>query len=106
MQEARVSFDDADAGRMTCLQRCRDRVQQRGWQQRLHGLRHRERLELASVLSSITDAVDVLQVLEESSIVAEVTFGETSGGAAIVQGSYVGADQSMLGFTSARAYIR
>lgn len=33
-------------------------------------------------------------MLEENAIVSEVTFGETSGGAAMVQGSYVGADQS------------
>ncbi|KAM0752536.1 BRF1-domain-containing protein [Meredithblackwellia eburnea MCA 4105] len=32
-------------------------------------------------------------VLEENAIVSEITFGETSGGAAMVQGSYVGADQ-------------
>lgn len=32
-------------------------------------------------------------VLEESSIVSDITFGETGGGAAMVQGSYVGADQ-------------
>jgi hypothetical protein len=34
------------------------------------------------------------QVLEENAIVAEVTFGEASSGAAIVQGSYVGANSS------------
>ncbi|KAL9933286.1 hypothetical protein V8E36_008004 [Tilletia maclaganii] len=33
-------------------------------------------------------------VLEQSQIVSEVTFGETSSGAATVQGSYVGADQA------------
>lgn len=33
------------------------------------------------------------QVLEENSIVAEVTFGETAGGKAILQGSYVSADK-------------
>lgn len=33
-------------------------------------------------------------VLSEENIVSEVTFGETSSGAAIVQGSYVGADQT------------
>ncbi|KAI5474454.1 transcription factor TFIIIB complex subunit brf1 [Pseudohyphozyma bogoriensis] len=33
-------------------------------------------------------------VLEENAIVSEITFGETSGGAAMVQGSYVGADQT------------
>ena len=33
-------------------------------------------------------------VLHESSIVSEITFGETSSGAAVVQGSYIGADQS------------
>lgn len=33
-------------------------------------------------------------VVSESNIVSEVTFGETSSGAAVVQGSYVGADQS------------
>ncbi|KAF3923203.1 hypothetical protein ABW20_dc0109915 [Dactylellina cionopaga] len=32
-------------------------------------------------------------VVHESSIVSEITFGETSSGAAVVQGSYVGADQ-------------
>ena len=31
--------------------------------------------------------------IDASNIVAEVTFGETSNGAAVVQGSYVGADQ-------------
>lgn len=34
------------------------------------------------------------QVAEENGIVAEVTFGENSTGAAIVNGAYVGADQS------------
>jgi len=33
-------------------------------------------------------------VMSENGIVSEITFGETSGGAAMVQGSYVGADQS------------
>ncbi|PVH78317.1 hypothetical protein DL98DRAFT_516813 [Cadophora sp. DSE1049] len=33
-------------------------------------------------------------IVEESSIVSEVTFGENSSGAAVVQGSYVSADQS------------
>lgn len=33
-------------------------------------------------------------VISESAIVAEVTFGETSAGAAVVQGTYVGADQT------------
>ncbi|GJN88958.1 hypothetical protein Rhopal_001929-T1 [Rhodotorula paludigena] len=33
-------------------------------------------------------------VLSENGIVSEIQFGETSGGAAIVQGSYVGADQT------------
>ena len=32
-------------------------------------------------------------VVDDSNIVAELTFGETANGAAIVQGSYVGADQ-------------
>lgn len=32
--------------------------------------------------------------MEENTIVAEVTFGETSNGAAMVQGSYVGQGQS------------
>ena len=32
-------------------------------------------------------------VVEESNIVSEVTFGETSQGAAVVQGSYMAADQ-------------
>jgi transcription factor IIIB subunit 2 len=35
-------------------------------------------------------------VLTENNIVSEVTFGETGSGAAMVQGSYVGADQSEL----------
>lgn len=33
-------------------------------------------------------------MVSESNIVSEVTFGENSSGAAVVQGSYVGADQS------------
>src|SRR4051794_35904390 len=33
-------------------------------------------------------------VLSDSNIVSEVQFGETSSGAAVVQGSYVGADQT------------
>ncbi|BGP15753.1 hypothetical protein JCM10213_007952 [Rhodosporidiobolus nylandii] len=33
-------------------------------------------------------------VLSENAIVSEITFGETSGGAAMVQGSYVGNDQT------------
>ncbi|GAA5895051.1 hypothetical protein JCM8208_000098 [Rhodotorula glutinis] len=33
-------------------------------------------------------------VMSENGIVSEITFGETSGGAAMVQGSYVGADQT------------
>lgn len=33
-------------------------------------------------------------VVNESNIVSEVTFGEAASGAAILQGSYVGADQS------------
>lgn len=33
-------------------------------------------------------------IVEESNIVSEVTFGENSSGAAVVQGSYVSADQS------------
>lgn len=33
-------------------------------------------------------------VISESNIVSEVTFGESASGAAIVQGTYVGADQS------------
>ncbi|KAE8226310.1 hypothetical protein CF319_g1075 [Tilletia indica] len=37
---------------------------------------------------------DCGSVLEQSQIVSEVTFGETSSGAATVQGSYVGADQA------------
>lgn len=32
-------------------------------------------------------------VLEENSMVSEISFGETGGGAAMVQGSYVGSDQ-------------
>ena len=34
------------------------------------------------------------RVADDSNIVSEITFGETSGGAAIVQGSYIGADQA------------
>ncbi|KAK9475213.1 Brf1-like TBP-binding domain-containing protein [Dipodascopsis tothii] len=34
------------------------------------------------------------RVLEESQIVSEITFGEAASGAAVVQGSYVGADQA------------
>jgi hypothetical protein len=37
---------------------------------------------------------EMKQVAEENGIVAEVTFGENSSGAAIVNGAYVGADQS------------
>lgn len=44
-----------------------------------------------------TDAA-LVQVLEENAIVSEITFGETGGGAAMVQGSYVGQDQSALMF--------
>jgi transcription factor IIIB subunit 2 len=33
-------------------------------------------------------------IVDDSNIVSEVQFGETSQGAAVVQGSYVGADQS------------
>lgn len=33
-------------------------------------------------------------IVDDSNIVSEVTFGESSSGAAVVQGSYVGADQS------------
>ncbi|SPO04058.1 related to transcription factor IIIB [Cephalotrichum gorgonifer] len=33
------------------------------------------------------------RVADDSNIVSEITFGETSGGAAVVQGSYIGADQ-------------
>lgn len=33
-------------------------------------------------------------VVSDSNIVSEVQFGETAAGAAVVQGSYVGADQS------------
>lgn len=35
---------------------------------------------------------------ENNSIVSEVTFGETGGGAAMVQGSYVGLDQGISPF--------
>ncbi|KAK4055952.1 transcription factor TFIIIB subunit brf1 [Microbotryomycetes sp. JL221] len=38
--------------------------------------------------------VGTYQVLEENVIVSEITFGEAGSGAAIVQGSYVGADQT------------
>jgi transcription factor IIIB subunit 2 len=34
-------------------------------------------------------------IVDDSNIVAEVQFGETSQGAAVVQGSYVGADQGV-----------
>jgi transcription factor IIIB subunit 2 len=34
-------------------------------------------------------------IIDESNIVAEVQFGENSSGAAVVQGSFVGADQSV-----------
>lgn len=34
------------------------------------------------------------RVADDSNIVSEIQFGETSGGAAIVQGSYIGADQA------------
>src|SRR5580700_2881613 len=34
-------------------------------------------------------------IIDESNIVAEVQFGENSSGAAIVQGSFVGADQGV-----------
>ncbi|KAA8917560.1 hypothetical protein TRICI_000253 [Trichomonascus ciferrii] len=37
------------------------------------------------------------RVMEESRIVSEVTFGETSSGAAVVTGSFVGADQAYAG---------
>jgi transcription factor IIIB subunit 2 len=37
-------------------------------------------------------------VLEENEIVSEITFGESSGGAAIVQGSFVAADARTLFF--------
>jgi transcription factor IIIB subunit 2 len=33
-------------------------------------------------------------IVDDSNIVSEVQFGETSGGAAVVQGSYVGAESS------------
>ena len=35
-------------------------------------------------------------ILDESNIVSEVQFGESSSGAAVVQGSFVGADQGMV----------
>ncbi|KAL8293709.1 hypothetical protein RQP46_000410 [Phenoliferia psychrophenolica] len=41
-----------------------------------------------------TDGSAGNSVLEENNIVSEITFGETGGGAAMVQGSYVGADQT------------
>ncbi|KAK4049043.1 transcription factor TFIIIB subunit brf1 [Microbotryomycetes sp. JL201] len=36
-------------------------------------------------------------VLEDNAIVSEITFGEAGSGAAVVQGSYIGADQSYRG---------
>ncbi|CCJ28823.1 unnamed protein product, partial [Pneumocystis jirovecii] len=44
--------------------------------------------------SGITYCVSCGNVIEENVIVSEITFGEASSGAAIVQGSFVGADQS------------
>lgn len=52
----------------------------------------------------------MLQVAEESGIVSEITFGETSTGAAVVSGAYVGHDQSWWTFlrliTFPRAELR
>lgn len=39
-------------------------------------------------------------VVEENTIVSEVTFGETSNGAAMVQGSYIGQGSSKLDSSS------
>ncbi|KAG4304404.1 hypothetical protein PORY_002114 [Pneumocystis oryctolagi] len=44
--------------------------------------------------SGITYCVSCGNVIEENVIVSEITFGEASSGAAIVQGSFIGADQS------------
>ncbi|KAG5440408.1 hypothetical protein PCK2_000541 [Pneumocystis canis] len=44
--------------------------------------------------SGITYCVSCGNVIEENVIVSEITFGEASSGAAIVQGSFVGVDQS------------
>src|SRR6202044_2867483 len=41
-------------------------------------------------------------VIEENAIVSEITFGETSAGAAMVQGSYVGQGSSELLFSCPR----
>lgn len=46
--------------------------------------------------SGITYCVSCGNVIEENVIVSEITFGEASSGAAIVQGSFVGADQSIF----------
>jgi transcription factor IIIB subunit 2 len=36
----------------------------------------------------------LFQVLEENAIVSEITFGENSSGAAVMQGQFVSADRS------------
>ena len=43
----------------------------------------------------------ISQVAEENGIVSEITFGETGAGAAVVSGSFVGADQSELHIVTA-----
>lgn len=45
------------------------------------------------------------RVLEESQIVSEITFGEAASGAAVVQGSYVGADQGITRITIIEAVL-
>ena len=59
----------------------------------MHPLRHGA-FPLSAFETAVTDELICVQVLEENVIVSEITFGETGGGAAMVQGSYVGADQS------------
>jgi transcription factor IIIB subunit 2 len=46
------------------------------------------------------------RVADESNIVSEVTFGETSSGAAVVQGSYLGADQGGVRINGGPAFRR
>lgn len=45
-------------------------------------------------------------LVSDSNIVSEVQFGETSSGAAVVQGSYVGADQSHARSSGGGAFKR
>ena len=46
------------------------------------------------------------RVADESNIVSEITFGETSSGAAVVQGSYLGADQGGVRINGGPAFRR